>query len=64
MILSWLSNKMTANNKSIMAYIHRNGRSLGDTSRSYPEDLMTSGTVGVRDVEVANLIEQRRTQEA
>lgn len=55
---------MTENNKSITAYIHKNGRSLGDTSRSYPEDLMASGTVGARDGEVANGVEQRRTQEA
>jgi hypothetical protein len=56
--------QMADKNKSATAYIHETGKDLGDTSRSYPEDITTSGTVEGRKEEVVSGVEQRRTQES
>jgi hypothetical protein len=55
--------KLTDKNKSKTVYTDNNGKALVKGSRSYPEDLMTSGKVGRRKGEVANGVEQRRTQD-
>ncbi|GLI75084.1 hypothetical protein PoHVEF18_003335 [Penicillium ochrochloron] len=51
-------------NKSATACIHETGKDLGDTSRSYPEDITTSRTVEGRKEEVVSGVEQRQTQES
>jgi hypothetical protein len=55
--------KVADKNKSATAYKHTYGNDLGDTSRSYPEDGMTSGTIGARNGEASQGVEQRRTQD-
>ncbi|OOQ91199.1 hypothetical protein PEBR_01365 [Penicillium brasilianum] len=50
-------------NKSKTVYTDNNGKALVKGSRSYPEDLMTSGNVGRRKRGIAKGVEQRRPQD-
>lgn len=55
--------KITDKNESKTVYTDNNGKALVKGSRSYPEDLMTSGNVGRRKREIAKGVEQRRPQD-
>lgn len=35
------------------------GKTAGTTKKPYPDDLLTSGTVGAHNTEMANRVEQR-----
>jgi hypothetical protein len=50
---------MADKDKSATADIHEKREGLGDTSRPYPEDSMTSGTLEARKGGIVNGVEQR-----
>lgn len=41
------------------ATVPKEGKTAGNTNKPYPDDILTSGTVGAHNTEVANNVEQR-----
>lgn len=57
---SYLTEVLPDNHKSHpIATVPSEGKTAGNTKKPYPDDLLTSGTVGVHNTEMADRVEQR-----